>query len=78
MTSQLTKRSVVIHGNQTSVSLEDRFWQGLKEIAGAQRMTLSDLITPIARERRGNLSSAIRQYVRENYRALGESGSKRA
>jgi predicted DNA-binding ribbon-helix-helix protein len=64
MKSQIVKRSIVIAGHKTSVSLEDAFWSGLKEIAVTRNMTLSDLVATIAYDRRqGNLSSAIRLFV---------------
>jgi len=70
MKSPVVKRSIVIAGHKTSVSLEDAFWKGLKEIAGGRNMTLSDLVAAIDSERRhGNLSSAIRLYVLDHYRA---------
>jgi predicted DNA-binding ribbon-helix-helix protein len=73
MKSPVVKRSVVIAGHKTSVSLEDAFWTGLKEIAGSRDMTLSDLVAAIDSERRhGNLSSAIRLFVLDHYRAQTE------
>jgi predicted DNA-binding ribbon-helix-helix protein len=72
MKSSVVKRSIVIAGHKTSVSLEDAFWKGLKEIAGGRDMTLSDLVAAIDSDRRhGNLSSAIRLYVLDHYRAQG-------
>jgi predicted DNA-binding ribbon-helix-helix protein len=69
MKSSVVKRSIVIAGHKTSVSLEDAFWRGLKEIAGGRDMTLSCLVAAIDGERRdGNLSSAIRLYVLDHYR----------
>jgi predicted DNA-binding ribbon-helix-helix protein len=64
------KRSIVMAGHRTSVSLEDEFWNGLKESAGARRMTVSKLVTSISEERRrgSNLSSAIRLFVLDFYR----------
>ncbi len=47
MKSPVVKRSIVIAGHKTSVSLEDAFWKGLKEIAGGRDMTLSDLVAAI-------------------------------
>jgi len=71
MKSPVVKRSIVIAGHKTSVSLEDAFWKGLKEIAGGRDMTLSDLVAAIDSERRhGNLSSAIRLYVLDHYRGM--------
>ena len=64
MKSSIIKRSVVIAGHKTSVSLEDAFWSGLKEIARAQQATLSKTVAEIDKARqRGNLSSAIRLFV---------------
>ncbi|HEY1364098.1 MAG TPA: ribbon-helix-helix domain-containing protein [Xanthobacteraceae bacterium] len=69
MKSPVVKRSVVVAGHKTSVSLEDAFWRGLKEIAGGRHVTLSDLVAAIDSERRhGNLSSAIRLFVLDFYR----------
>jgi predicted DNA-binding ribbon-helix-helix protein len=59
MKSTVPKRSIVLAGHKTSISLEDAFWRALKDIAGSRRTTLSDLISSIDHEReRGNLSSA--------------------
>ena len=69
MKSPVVKRSIVIAGHKTSVSLEDAFWKGLKEIADARGMTLSDIVASIDSQRRhGNLSSAIRLFVLDHYR----------
>jgi predicted DNA-binding ribbon-helix-helix protein len=70
MKSPVVKRSIVITGHKTSVSLEDAFWTGLKDIAAARNMTLSELVASIDADRRqGNLSSAIRLFVLDFYRA---------
>src|SRR6476619_5659523 len=64
MKSAIVKRSIVLSGHKTSVSLEDAFWRGLKDIATTRRTTLSDLIGSIDAERQqGNLSSALRLFV---------------
>ena len=69
MKSPVIKRSIVIAGHKTSVSLEDAFWKGLKDIAGGRDITLSDLVASIDTDRRqGNLSSAIRLFVLDHYR----------
>ena len=69
MKSPVVKRSIVIAGHKTSVSLEDAFWRGLKEIANGRELTLSDLVASIDTDRRhGNLSSAIRLFVLDHYR----------
>lgn len=74
MKSPVVKRSIVIAGHKTSVSLEDAFWQGLKQIAAKRDLTLSDLVATIDTERRqGNLSSAIRLFVLDYYRTGGNS-----
>ena len=67
MKSTITKRSVVIGGHKTSVSLEDPFWSAVREIAGAQEMSVSSLLRQIDLARHNsNLSSAIRVFVLEN------------
>jgi predicted DNA-binding ribbon-helix-helix protein len=69
MKSLVVKRSVVIAGHKTSVSLEDAFWKSLKEIANERDMTPFGLIGEINSERQhGNLSSAIRLFVLGFYR----------
>jgi predicted DNA-binding ribbon-helix-helix protein len=68
MKSPVVKRSIVIAGHKTSISLEDAFWKALKDIAIARRATLSDLVASIDSERQhGNLSSAIRLFVLDHY-----------
>jgi predicted DNA-binding ribbon-helix-helix protein len=63
------KRSIVIAGHKTSVSLEDKFWDSLKEIAGERGMTLAELVATIDGNRNHtNLSSAIRLFVLGVYR----------
>jgi predicted DNA-binding ribbon-helix-helix protein len=80
MKSPVVKRSIVIAGHKTSVSLEDAFWRGLKEIAGHRDLTLSELVALIDQERRhGNLSSAIRLFVLDHYRSqIGEERDERS
>jgi predicted DNA-binding ribbon-helix-helix protein len=69
MRSSVVKRSVVLVGHKTSVSLEDEFWRELKNIASGRQTTLSSLISTIDTERQhGNLSSAIRLFVLDTYR----------
>jgi len=70
MKSPIVKRSIVIGGHKTSVSLEDAFWRGLKEIAHGQHVTLSNMVAEIDRSRQqSNLSSAIRLFVLDRLRA---------
>ena len=69
MKSLIVKRSVVLGGHKTSVSLEDAFWKSLKQIAASGKMTVSELLTSIDSGRHhGNLSSAIRLFVLNYYR----------
>jgi predicted DNA-binding ribbon-helix-helix protein len=69
MKSTVVKRSIVVAGHKTSVSLEDAFWNGLKEIVRERHMTLSELVAEIDAQRQlGNLSSALRLFVLEFYR----------
>lgn len=72
MKSLVAKRSVVIGGHKTSVSLEDPFWNDLKEIAHIQQTTLSQVIEQIDSARQhNNLSSAIRLFVLDQARVRG-------
>jgi len=67
--SSIVKRSIAISGHKTSVSLEDEFWKGLREIADERDQTLSYLINTINTDRQHtNLSSAIRLFVLGFYR----------
>ena len=68
MKSLIVKRSIVVSGHKTSVSLEDAFWNALKEIAKARNVTLSELVATIDSERQHeNLSSTIRLFVLDVY-----------
>jgi predicted DNA-binding ribbon-helix-helix protein len=67
--SPVLKRSIVIEGHKTSVSLEDEFWNSFKEIAEEGGMTLEAMIGAIDGGRKhANLSSAIRLFVLGVYR----------
>jgi predicted DNA-binding ribbon-helix-helix protein len=67
------KRSIKIDGQPTSVSLEDAFWNALKEIAATRNILLADLIATINKERQhANRSSVLRLFVLDHYRALAE------
>ena len=62
--SEIVKRSVVIAGHATSVSLEAAFWSALKAAAERRGVSASQLVALIDSERSsGNLSSAIRVFV---------------
>jgi predicted DNA-binding ribbon-helix-helix protein len=70
MKSLIFKRSIMVAGHKTSVSLEDAFWNALKEIARERHMRLSELVAEIDAQRQlGNLSSALRLFVLDFYRA---------
>lgn len=69
MKSVVVKRSVVVRGHKTNVSLEYPFWRGLKEVAAWRDMHLTDLLDAINSERQDEeLSSAIRLVVLNFYR----------
>jgi predicted DNA-binding ribbon-helix-helix protein len=73
MKSLVVKRSIIIGGHKTSVSLEDAFWSDLKNIAHTQQATLGKLVEGIDRTReQGNLSSAIRLFVLGHFRNEGK------
>jgi predicted DNA-binding ribbon-helix-helix protein len=79
MKSPVVKRSIVIAGHKTSVSLEDAFWSGLKDIAAVRTTTLSELVASIDQGRHtGNLSSAIRLFVLDYYRTRVTSEARHA
>ncbi|MDR6304530.1 putative DNA-binding ribbon-helix-helix protein [Nitrobacter vulgaris] len=78
MKSPVVKRSIVVAGHKTSVSLEEAFWNGMKEISSHRDMTLSELVGEIDSNRQqGNLSSAIRLFVLDYFRSRATtSGSE--
>ena len=65
----IRKRSVVIAGHATSVSVEPEFWEALRQIAAERAVSLTQLIAEIDDTRTGNLSSAIRLFVLADLRA---------
>ena len=70
----IIKRSIAVNGNKTSVSLEDEFWQGLREIAKKEGRAISELVEQINQEtHKGNLSSAIRVFVLNRFRASADT-----
>jgi predicted DNA-binding ribbon-helix-helix protein len=80
MQSPVVKRSIVIGGHKTSVSLEDEFWNGLKQVAASRSVTLSELVGTIDLNRKNaNLSSTLRLFLLDHYRTQAlraESGSR--
>jgi predicted DNA-binding ribbon-helix-helix protein len=76
MKSPVVKRSIVVAGHKTSVSLEEAFWNGMKEISGLRNMTLSELVGEIDNNRQqGNLSSAIRLFVLDHFKNRASGGT---
>ena len=70
MKSPVVKRSIVVAGHKTSVSLEAAFWTALKDIAAGRQQAVSDLVGAIDADRKqGNLSSAIRLFVLDHFQA---------
>lgn len=79
MKSPVVKRSIVVANHKTSVSLEEAFWNGMKEISSARNMTLSELVGEIDGQRQqGNLSSAIRLFVLDYFRSRAVAATPRA
>ena len=71
-TTPITKRSVVIAGHKTSISLELEFWSAVRDITQARAITVSELLEEIDRNRdTANLSSAVRVFVLEYIRQHG-------
>jgi predicted DNA-binding ribbon-helix-helix protein len=76
MKSLVIKRSIILAGHRTSVSVEDAFWDGLKTIAKQRHETLPQLVASIDADRQhANLSSAIRLYVLGFYRDQHQRGA---
>lgn len=66
--TEVRKRSVMIAGHPTSVTLEEPFWEALKELAARDGISVNALIERIDATRTGNLSSALRVHVLAAYR----------
>jgi predicted DNA-binding ribbon-helix-helix protein len=75
--TSIKKRSVVVAGHRTSVSLETAFWDTLRDMAGIQGKTVNRLITEIDQGRGGNLSSAIRIFILKSLLATSAPRSDR-
>jgi predicted DNA-binding ribbon-helix-helix protein len=70
MKSPVVKRSIVVRGHKTSVSLEHPFWSSVKELAKERGITLAELISEIdANRQQANLSSAVRVFVLDHFKA---------
>ncbi|WP_370152441.1 ribbon-helix-helix domain-containing protein [Ferrovibrio sp.] len=68
MPSTVKKRSVVVGGHRTSISLEQAFWEALQEAAVQEGKTINQMVSDIDAARTGNLSSAIRVWVLDRAR----------
>jgi predicted DNA-binding ribbon-helix-helix protein len=76
MKSPVIKRAIIVDGRKTSISLEEAFWNSLKEIAHAQGATVAQTVTEIDKARqRHNLSSAVRVFVLDCVRN-GQTGKQ--
>lgn len=77
MKTSIVKRSIVLAGHKTSVSLENEFWQGLHQIAEQQKISVTALLQKIDLGRiNANLSSAIRIFVLECFRTQAMAGQQ--
>ncbi len=63
MPTTVKKRSVVVGGHRTSISLERAFWKALRQLAAIEGKTINQMVSEIDAARSGNLSSAIRVHV---------------
>jgi len=68
MSATVKKRSVVVGGHRTSISLEQAFWEALQQAAAERGRTISQMVSDIDAARSGNLSSAIRVWILERTR----------
>lgn len=68
MKSAIIKRSIVVAGHKTSISLEDIFWNALKDLSAEKNIPVSAMVDSIDKTRNGvNLSSALRQHIMQHY-----------
>jgi predicted DNA-binding ribbon-helix-helix protein len=75
--SRILKRSIIISGRNTSITLEDEFWE--REIAAQQETSMSALVSTVDTNRQHiNLSSMIRLFVLDHYRAQADAGQVEA
>ena len=60
------KRSLILNGHNTSVSIEDLFWTELKNIAKEQKLSINQLVTKIDDSRNfevSGLATELREFV---------------
>jgi predicted DNA-binding ribbon-helix-helix protein len=74
------KRSILVSGKVSSVSLEQEFWDAFRDIAASKGLKLSGLATAIQQELNGrpNLSAGIRIYVLNYYQSRASDPLERA
>jgi predicted DNA-binding ribbon-helix-helix protein len=68
MPTTVKKRSVVVGGHRTSISLEQAFWEALQVLAAREAKTINQMVSDIDAARSGNLSSAIRVWILDRAR----------
>ena len=72
--SSIKKRSVVIGGRKTSVSLENEFWEEVKNVARARGQGIANYVASVVEGYQGhNVSSALRLSVLEHYQGKADS-----
>lgn len=71
MSGRPAKHSVTLKGHRTSISLEDEFWQALRDLAAEKSMPINVLIADIDVDRGDSmgLASAIRLYILRDLQA---------
>lgn len=67
---RMRKHSVLLDGHQTSVTLEDAFWDALVKIAKKRGKSINKLVTEIDHARATNLSSSLRVFVLQTLQNL--------
>ena len=73
MEGGVRKRSVLVSGHPTSVSLEPEYWEAIADIARGRGVSVNALVSQIDQSRAGNLSSALRVFVLNFYREKAAS-----
>jgi predicted DNA-binding ribbon-helix-helix protein len=68
------KRSILLSGKKTSISLEDEFWAALRRIAAAEGKSISAFVASAPLDRRTNLSSALRVFILRHTERLAGLG----
>ncbi len=64
------KRSLILNGHNTSVSIEDLFWTELKNIAKEQKLSINQLVTKIDDSRNfevSGLATELREFVLKHH-----------